>query len=258
MKKILVFLLTFFMVGFSMAKELKIKSNDGFNLVGFLEYPEIKKDKYPVIVFAHQFGTTHVIWSKFAKEVRKKGYATLLIDLRGHGLSIVQNGKENKIVFKIEYNSLLDLINFFKKSWKKVRFDRIPDDITLWVDYLIEKEKIDPENVILMGASLGGISIIPVVANQDIKAIISISPGSENIPGKENVQIALASYMNPVLYVASYNDSLGSNKTVNRLMKITNKGTAIFVSGSGHGVILLDRVKDYIFTFLDKLEKEEK
>ncbi len=257
MKKLIFFIVLILFSGGVMAKEVKIKTKDGFELVGFIDYPQQKEDKYPVVVFAHQFGTTHMIWSDFAKELRKMGFATLLIDLRGHGLSVMQNGKENKIVFKPSYNSLLDLVNFFKKSWKKVRFEKIPEDISLWIDYLLDNEKIDSENIFLIGASLGGISIIPVVAKQDIKAVVSISPGSEFVPGKENVELALASYMNPVLYISSYNDSLGANKTVNRLMKITNNGTAIFVSGTGHGVILLPKVKDYIFLFLKKALRKE-
>ncbi len=247
-------LLFFLMVGFSMAKEVSITSLDGFKLVGFIDYPKEKKEKYPLVIFAHQFGTTHVIWSEFAKELREKGYATLLIDLRGHGLSIYQNGKENKIVFKPDFKSALDLINFFKKSNEKVNFKKIPEDISLWIDYVAENEKVDLNNIILIGASLGGISIIPVVTVQDVKALISISPGSISVVGKEAVEIALASYENPVLYIVSKNDPLGSYKTVDTLMGMTNRGYALTVSGSGHGVILLPKVKAYIFTFLENLK----
>jgi dienelactone hydrolase len=254
----LVFVLLFLWVGFSMGKELSITSLDGYKLVGFIDYPEEKKDKYPLVVFAHQFGTTHVIWSEFAKELRKRGFATLLVDLRGHGLSIYQNGKENKIIFKQNFTSILDLINFFKKSSEKVKFEKIPEDLSLWIDYVIESEKIDPDNIILIGASLGGISVIPVVTVQDIKAVVSISPGSVSVVGEDTVNIALASYTNPILYVVSVKDPLGSKKTVDNLLEKTNKGLSITTTGSGHGVILLPKVKEYIFTFLNDVIKGEK
>lgn len=240
-------------IGVSMAEEIEIKTNDGFVLKGFLEYPTVKKEEYPVIIFVHQFGTTHRIWADFAKECRDKQYATLLIDLRGHGLSTYQNGKENKIIFpKNEDFSLIDLIASFKKSAVKVNFRKIPDDISLWIDYLLENEKIDPENIYLVGASLGAISIIPVVLSQDIKAIVSISPGPPAIMGEEKVKLALTSYENPILFIASNEDPIGSGKIILRLLKESMNGQVILVKGKGHGVVLFDKVKGYIFTFLEE------
>ncbi len=251
------FLVFFLVMGTVMGKEIHIKTDDGFRLFGFLYYPEIKKEKYPVIIFAHQFGTTHIIWSSFAKEFREKGFATLLIDLRGHGLSIYQNGKENKIIFKEKFNSLIDLVGFFKKSKEKVHFEKIPDDISLWIDYILDNEKIDPENIFLIGASLGGISIIPVVAIQDIKGVISISPGSISTVGNDRAKLALASYMNPILYVSSFNDPIGSKKTIDTLMSYTNNGFSLITTGEGHGIILLPKIKEYIFTFIQNIYKGE-
>ncbi|WP_457625899.1 alpha/beta hydrolase family protein [Persephonella sp.] len=248
MRKIV--LLLFVVFGMAYAKELSIKSDDGFVLRGFLEYPETKRDTYPVVIFVHQFGTTHMIWSEFAKELREEGFATLLIDLRGHGLSIIQNGKENKIVFNNRFSSIIDLVSFFKKSARKVNFSKIPDDIALWIDYLIENEKIDPDRVILIGASLGATSIIPVPSMQDIYKMVCISPGSPETAGKERVDISLSSYMNPVMYVSSLNDPLGSYKYSRAYMEKSNNGTLVVVSGKGHGVVLLKKVKGYILQFL--------
>ncbi|MDQ7055956.1 MAG: hypothetical protein Q9M89_05585 [Persephonella sp.] len=61
-------LLTILLIsGIVLGNELSIKTDDGFVLKGFLYYPEESKEKYPVVVFAHQFGTTHIVWSDFAK-----------------------------------------------------------------------------------------------------------------------------------------------------------------------------------------------
>ena len=252
MKNIL--LIFFIIFGMVYSKEVTIKSNDGFVLKGYIYYPDVKRDKYPVIVFAHQFGTTHIIWSEFAKELREKGYATLLIDLRGHGLSIIQNGKENKIIFKEKFSAIVDLISFFRKSNRKVNFSKIPEDIALWIDYLIENEKIDPEQIILIGASLGATSIIPVVSMHDISAIVCISPGSPTIIGEEIIKLSLSSYMNPAMFISSLNDPLGSEKYSRFYMRETNNGTLLIVSGKGHGVILLKKVKGYILEFLKNIK----
>ncbi len=238
------------------SKELTIRSQDGFILKGFFDYPSEKRDKYPVVIFAHQFGTTHMIWSEFAKELRKKGYATLLIDLRGHGLSVMQNGKENRIIFNKNFSSLVDLIAFFKKSNRKVKFSKIPEDIALWIDYIIENEKVDPDRIILIGASLGATSIIPVVSMHDISAVVCISPGSPAIMGEENVKLSLSSYMKPSMFISSLNDPVGSEKYSRLYMGMTNNGTLLVVSGKGHGVVLLKKVKGYILQFLQYTEKQ--
>lgn len=236
------------------SKELTVKSEDGFILKGFIDYPLEEKNKYPVVIFVHQFGTTHMIWSEFAKELRDKGYATLLIDLRGHGLSVVQNGRENRIVFKKNFSSLVDLISFFKKSNRKVNFSKIPEDIALWIDYIILYEKVDPEQIILVGASLGATSIIPVVSLKDISAIVCISPGSPAVMGEDNVKLSLSSYKNPSMFISSLNDPVGSEKYSRYYMELANNGTLLIVSGKGHGVVLLKKVKGYILQFLKNVE----
>lgn len=238
-------------------KVLTITTKDGFTLYGFLLYPETKRDKYPIAIFAHQFGTTHVIWHDLAQEFLKLGIAVFLMDLRGHGLSIYQNGKENRIIFNEKYESILDLINFFKKSWKKVNFEKIPEDITLWIKLIKEKENIDKDKIMLIGSSLGGISIIPVLSMENISAFISISPGTEDIVGREKVYKALSSFENQGLFIASYNDLLNSKDVVDRMAKYMKEGKALFVTNKGHGVVLLPYVKEYIFTFIKNLLKED-
>ena len=252
MKKLIFYLLIF--MELSMAKELEIKTDDGFILKGFLEYPVIEEEKYPLVIFVHQFGTTHRIWTDFARECRERGFATLLIDLRGHGLSVVQDGKENKIIFpKNEEFSLIDLIAAFKKSAKKVNFRKIPEDISLWINFVLDNEKkLDKDRIYLIGASLGGISIIPVLNYNSIKGLVSISPGTPAIVGEENVKLALATYENPILFIASDEDPIGSGKIVLKLLKESLNGEVFLLKGKGHGVILLDKVKNYIFTYLNE------
>ncbi len=237
-------------------KILTVNTEDGFTLYGFLHYPDTKEEKYPLVIFAHQFGTTHVIWHELAQEFLKLGIAVFLMDLRGHGLSIYQNGKEKKIVFNEKYESILDLINFFKKSWEKIHFERIPDDIALWINLLKKEEKIDKDEIILVGSSLGGISIIPVLSKEKVLSFVSISPAPEIVVGKENVYTALSSFENEGFFVASYNDPLLSKEISDRLVKKMREGRALFVTNKGHGVVLLVYVKEYILTFIKKILKE--
>jgi len=238
-----------------MGKDVQIFSDDGFVLKGQLYKPEGKK-KPPVAVLVHQFGSSLKMWEDFYPSLIESGYAVLLIDLRGHGKSILKNGKETKIFFKENFRSPADIINFFKKSNQNVNFSLIPDDISLWIDHLIESENIDPERVILVGSSLGGISIFPVVLQQDIKCLVSISPGSPVSVGKERIDLSLSYYENPVMIVSSLNDPLGSSKVSLYLMERLNNGTLILISGKYHGKPLIPKVKGYILQFLKKCDGE--
>ena len=234
------------------AKPLSIVSSDGFVLKGFLNYPEIKKDKYPVIIFAHQFSTTHVIWSDFAKRLNQLGYATLLIDLRGHGLSTIKNGKKVEII-PFKGGSLANLFAVFKKSNELVNFKLIPEDIVLWIEYLKENEKIDEKRIGLVGSSLGATSVIPVVLDEDLSFVISISPGSPSLLGdKEKFELALSSFLNPFLFVASVNDPIGSGKYIQRYVEKTPNGISMLLSGNKHGVSLLPRIEEMLIAFIQK------
>ncbi|WP_457640515.1 alpha/beta hydrolase family protein [Persephonella sp.] len=248
--------LVFFIIisGFAMGKEVQIKSTDGFVLKGFLYYPDGKQERYPTVILVHQFGSSSKMWEGFYEDLLKMGYAVLLPDIRGHGKSIIQNGKENRIVFKAKFGSLIDLAGFYRKSAEKVNFRKIPEDISLWVDFLLEKEKIDPENIILIGASLGGITIIPVVLQHDIKGIVSISPGSPESIDKDKIELAISYFENPILFISSLEDPLGSEKRSYNMVKKAINGTLILISGKDHGSALLPDVKGYILEFLKKIK----
>ncbi|NPA17447.1 MAG: alpha/beta hydrolase [Aquificae bacterium] len=231
-------------------KSLSVETEDGFVLKGFLHYPSIDMERFPAVIFVHQFATTHIIWEGFAKKVRELGFATLLFDLRGHGISTLQNGKENRIIFNPKFSSLVDLIGFFKKSASKVNFKKIPEDIALWASYLLEKEKIRYP-IVYVGSSLGGISVIGAVSLFKADGVVSISPGPPVIVGEAVVEDALRKNVD-FLFVSSVEDPLGSGKLVFELVGKTSGGVSIITSGNGHGVTLLKYTERYILDFLKK------
>lgn len=247
MKQFVLFLL-FTLTSFS--RELTIETEDGFKLYGYLEKPKSVKKAIPIILFAHQFGAEHSTWKSISKNFNEKGYATLLVDLRGHGKSIYQNTKENKIILSPKFSELKEAL---AQSNKKVGFTNIPQDLMDWLEFIGEDESLDMESLYLFGSSLGAASIIPLLSEYDAKALVVISTGRlESL--KDETDMALSMSMTKQLFIAAKNDPLGAKK---RSLEYTQKsilGSAIIVSGDGHGTVLLPQVEDYIFSFIENIK----
>ena len=231
------------------AAELTITTEDGFKLYGWLDKPQNSKEETPIILFAHQFGAEHSSWSSIAKKFNDKGYATLSVDLRGHGKSIYQNDKENKVITSPKFSELKVAL---AQSGKKVGFKNIPQDLMDWLEFIGEDESLDMEDLYLFGSSLGAGSIIPLLNEYDAKALVAISTGSLEAL-KEETDMALSTSMTKELFIAAKNDPIGAQV---RSLEYTQKsilGSAIILSGDGHGTVLLPLVEEYIFTFIDNI-----
>jgi alpha-beta hydrolase superfamily lysophospholipase len=226
--------------------ELTIASPDGFKLYGWLEKPKNAKKATPIILFAHQFGADHAMWNSIAKEFNDKGFATLSVDLRGHGKSISQNDKENKVVTDARMDHIKEAL---VQSDKKVGFANIPQDLRAWLELVGEDDSIDMENLYLFGSSLGGGCVIPLLSDYDVKALVTLSAGGLQALA-DDTEIALSTSMTKELFIAAKNDPLGAAK---RSLDYTQKsisGTALIISGNGHGGVLLPQVKHFIFSFI--------
>lgn len=243
MKKIFV---TVLLVMFSLnAKEITIKSEDGFILKGWIDFPKKKQNVYPLAFLVHQFGSDHTKWIEFAKELRKRGYATLMVDLRGHGASVKQRSSINKIV---PFTSLADLKKSIEKSSKKVNFQKIPSDLSLWLDTVEGGYKnIDIQNLSFFGASLGAAGLISIMFDYEPKIAVLFSPGSTEELGAED---SIGDIAIPLMFVSSAKD-FALERTLN-YTKEASTPTTLILPGNGHGEALFDLSKNYVSLFLDK------
>lgn len=246
--RLFLFILIFKTLVFS--SELTTMSEDGFKLHGWLDKPSTTKKVVPVILFAHQFGSDHTIWNELAKEFNAKGFATLNVDLRGHGKSIMQNNKENKIISDLRLEHIKKAL---VQSNKNVGFKNIPSDLSAWLELISEDESLDMDNLYLFGSSLGAGAIIPLLNDYDAKGLVAISSGRLDALG-EDTDMALSMSMTKELFIAAKNDPLGAaNRTVEYAQK-SILGTAIIISGDGHGTVILPQVKGYIFSFMENIK----
>ena len=224
------------------AKEITITSNDGFVMHGWLDYPAQKKAQYPVVLLAHQFGADHTIWKEMAQEFNQKGYATLMVDLRGHGTSIMKNGTVIKVSADID-----NIASAFEESKKSVGFEKISSDLSQWLTTLSSEKEIDMHKLILVGSSLGAGAIIPLMVEADPIALIALSPGGGD---EEAIKTSLMYSETPSLFIAGKDDPLGAQDRALLYTKEALRGSLVLISSDGHGVVLLPRVQKYIDSFL--------
>ncbi|SMP86922.1 Serine aminopeptidase, S33 [Epsilonproteobacteria bacterium SCGC AD-308-P11] len=229
--------------------ELTITSEDGFELHGWLEKPVLTKKSAPIILFAHQFGAEHSTWNAIAKEFNSKGYATLNVDLRGHGKSIFQNKKENKIIIDTRMDHIKEAL---AQSDEKIGFEKIPSDLIAWLELISEDKTIDMKNLYLFGASLGAGSIIALLGEYEAKGLVVLSAGKLAALA-EDIDMALATSMTKTLFIASQNDPLGATNRTIKYGKEAILGISLIVYGDGHGTVILPEVKHYIFSFMDNI-----
>lgn len=227
-------------------KEMTIESEDGFQLFGWLEYPEQKSNTYPLAFFAHQFAADHTIWNELAADLRQKGYATLMVDLRGHGKSVMQKGKKNEVVADV---TLEHIGAAFKQSAEKVGFEQIPADLGLWLDRAGEVENLNMDKLVFFGSSLGGGAIIPLMVDYEPVAVVSISPGGGQ---EEAIKTSLNYSESQSLFIAGKNDPLGAQERALKYANEALRGTYLMISSDGHGTVLLPGVHGYVMNFLDK------
>jgi len=231
------------------SSELTITSEDGYQLYGWLDKPKPTKKSNPIILFAHQFGSDHTIWNDLAKKFNKKGFATLNVDLRGHGKSILQNKKENKVIV----DTKLHIKDALSKSDTKVGFEKVPSDLMAWLEFIAEDDSLDIDNLYLIGSSLGGTTILPLLSEYEAKALVAISAGKLKSLAQDT-DMALATSMTKTLFIATKNDPLGASKRSIEYAEKSILGTSILIFGDGHGTVILPKVEDYIFSFIDNIE----
>jgi len=239
------FLLSLVLIIPLFATELTLTTEDGFELHGWLEKPQNATKPAPIVLLAHQFGADHTSWDLLTKSLHEKGMATLSVDLRGHGKSIMQNGSENKV--KIPQNTS-EVRTAFDASAQKVGFSNIPQDLIAWLEKVEEDKSLDMQNLYLIGASLGGASLIPVMNDYDAKALITLSAGRST--GSDS-DMALSSSMTKTYFIAAKNDPLGASVNALEYGKKSIAGTTLILSGDGHGTVLLPKVEKYIFLFIE-------
>jgi len=228
------------------SEEVSFRSEDGVDLAGTLRRPATASPTGLILV--HGAGGTRDDWAVFGERVRRAGYMTLALDMRGHGGSRRQGEKE------------LDHRRFSTEEWLGSL-----EDIAAARRLLVARG-VDADNIAVIGAGLGAnLALHYLLRDTLIQAAVLISPGLdyEGI-GTEAAMRGLKD--RPVLLLASEGDAYSAAST--RTLKAAAAGFCELRSypGAAQGTDLLaalpnatDQIVQWLDTILGRasIQKEE-
>ena len=178
MKKALLFLLFPLLIGcgssnptsvssFEEVSIIEIEETDSFNMeektyyrednkkiCGELYIPTNSYDEFPLVILSHGFGGNMSSTRDLGKSLCKIGFASFIYDFIGGGYSIKSDGQMTEMSVLTEAN-----------------------DLNTVLDELKEDERINEDNIFLLGQSQGGfVSTYVAGTRDDIKGLIDYYP----------------------------------------------------------------------------------
>lgn len=174
--------------------DIEYQSADGFNMTGLLDIPAKAsiKHKVPLVIFIHSIGMTKDEWQTYPQNIKALGVATLCLDLRGHGKSIVNKFEKKR----------------YWPAFEKKDYEKFPGDVNAVFNYLKEDyPEVNTSKVAIIGSNLGATTGILAGStnNRNIKTLVLLSPMID-FKGID-VRIPTVAYgKNPVLIMVSKND----------------------------------------------------
>jgi len=137
---------------------VNIITSDGIKLAGKLKYLSSNNGKKPGIIFMHELRALGNEWNdaKIVTQLIAKGYVCLILDFRGHFLS-------DYVPLPVEHSEVEAFIYEVSK------------DLIASVEFMKSHEKVDGQNLALVGGSLGGIMAIAGNGYEEVVASVSLS-----------------------------------------------------------------------------------
>jgi pimeloyl-ACP methyl ester carboxylesterase len=208
-------------------QKVSFLTDDGVLIVGTYYAPASFNETTNAIILLHMFGRDRNDWNAFASDLRNStnGYAVLSIDLRGHGESINQNGKT--IPFQ---------------SFTPPDFNNMVLDVKAAKHFLAAQKNIDPNNIAIVGASIGAnVGLKYAASDPSVKAVVLLSPGL-NYKGIATAA-AITGYKNPIYIAAAGKDPIaGSDPQALCSMINCAYHLKIYQDSSSHGTnMFLDK-----------------
>jgi pimeloyl-ACP methyl ester carboxylesterase len=224
-------------------------TDDGVSIIGSYYSPlnaSSSSTTTPTIILLHMLGKDRSTWNAFASTLsQKEGYAVLSIDLRGHGESVKQNNG-NTISFQ---------------SFTPDDYNKMVLDVKAAKQFLITNKSANPNNISIVGASIGAnVAINYAAMDPTIKSVVLLSPGL-NYRGVSTEE-AITKYKNnnSVHIAATEGDSEAADGSKILCEKINCDGNLKIYSGSSnsHGTnmfsdqLLNPPLQDLVISWLAK------
>jgi dienelactone hydrolase len=236
--------------------EMSVPAADGLILKGTLTYPAGRPGELlPLAVLAHQYPATRDSFAPLVRDLLAAGAATLAFDQRGHGASIV--GPKGPVVVDAPEGLGLEAFGTaFVASAHRVEFARIENDVIRVVGWGASQNFIDPDRVVLVGASVGGPGVLLAApALPGLRGVATV--GAAGAPafgtdGPERVRRAVERLKVPVWLASSEGDPFEGGANVSRWSQDLMHVTARLVPGTAHAMAIYFDIRDELVKFLRK------
>lgn len=201
-------------------EELTLTTADGLSLAATYYRPQTRGSKG--IALLHMLGKDRSTWTAFARQAQARGHHVIAIDLRGHGGS----------------DSFLD-----------GDFNAAVNDVEAAVAALRERGAAD---IALAGASIGANLALRYAAENDVTAVVLLSPGLDY--RGVTTDDAIAATSEPVFIAVAEGDSYAAESS----HALEEKGSDVTLAakaGKKHGTDLLSSdpaLETEIFDWLEE------
>jgi len=214
--------------------DMTLVSEDGVRVAATF-YPT-EASVPPAVLLVHMWGRDRSDYDTFARELADHGFATLAIDLRGHGGSLSAEERSYE---------------FDKLGQEDI--DRFPNDIRAGIRYLREREDIDGVRVALIGASVGAnASAAYSIDDHLLSGLVLLSPAVD-YKGIKAADAIAAFGRRPSFLLSSKSDKVSFHSLPVLKKKAKGKVAMLRIDGDSHGTEMLDtgEVRGAIMEWLD-------
>jgi alpha-beta hydrolase superfamily lysophospholipase len=177
----------------------------------------------------------------FARELAEHGFATLTIDLRGHGGTLSGDGRS----YAFDRLTPEDI-------------DRFPNDIRAGIRYLREREDIDGVRVGLVGASVGANAAAAYSVDDHLLAGLVLLSPAVDYKGIRAADAMAGFGRRPSFLLASKEDQVSFHSLPILKKKAKGEVKMLRVDGDSHGTEMLvdEEVRTAITDWLDDVFKD--
>ena len=171
-------------------EKVKIKTEDEINISGILVKPD---NAHSAILYLHMMPATKESWEPLMIFLASHGYASLAIDLRGHGES--DDGPKGYT------------------NYKPIHHQKSLNDLEAGINYLTQTfPHISKEDIILFGASIGAQLSLQYLANHTSNKIGVLLSAGLNYAEIDAIRLAprIAGDKH-ILLIASHQDFAGGS-----------------------------------------------
>jgi dienelactone hydrolase len=203
-------------------QDIRFTTSDGIEIAGSYRKPAGEAgEKAPGLLLIPMLSRTRKDYDEFSARLSESGFASLAIDIRGHGDSTMDG--------RIRFGRFTD------KEWN----DCIKD-VNAAFGWLSNCGDVDPDYICVLGASIGANFVLKIGSRSEIAMVVALSPG-EDYHGVQVIDDAKKIHEKPVYIIVADGDSY-SYESSNKLAQVMDPSVELRVikNNKKHGTQMFE------------------